>query len=51
MFPLSVLLLSQMTGLLLTDERPVLSAICLIINNPRVIDMINAVSAAYSQQS
>jgi hypothetical protein len=50
MFPLYVLLLSQLTGLLLTDERVVLSAICLIKNNPRAIDMMNAVSTAYSQQ-
>jgi hypothetical protein len=51
MFPLDVLLLSQLTGLLLTDEQPVLSAICLIKNNPHSIDMTNAVSTAYSQQS
>jgi len=50
MFPLYLLLLSQLTGLLLTDEHPVLSDICLIKNNPRAIDMTNAVSTAYSQQ-
>jgi hypothetical protein len=50
MFPLYVLLLSQLTGLLLTDERAVLSAICLIKNNHRAFDMTDAVSTDYSQQ-
>jgi len=50
MFPLYLLLLSQLTGLLLTDEQAVLSAICLIKNNPRAIEMTNAISTAYSQQ-